>query len=112
MEVPFRETVLDTIDTRVAPRLLRATRETADQIQPLAAAMREAERLVAFTTELATAELEVLGDEPVPSETLRLIEEMVVGQLERSEGTLEAFLASARKWPEELGAELHRAALG
>ncbi len=112
VEVPFRETVLDTIDTRVAPRLLRAARETADQIQPLAAAMREAERLVAFNTELATAELEVLGDEPVPLETLRLIEEMVVGQLERSEGTLEAFLDGARDWPEELGAELHRAALG
>jgi hypothetical protein len=112
VEVPFRETVLDTIDTRVAPRLIRAAREAADRIQPLVQAMREAERLLAFNTELATAELEILGDEPVPRETIRLIEDMVLGQLERSEGTLEQMLDEAHTWPEELGLELHEAALG
>tara|TARA_B100001750_G_scaffold235830_1_gene238870 strand:+ start:106 stop:4887 length:4782 start_codon:yes stop_codon:yes gene_type:complete len=112
VEVPFRETVLDAIDTRVAPRLLKATRAMADEIQPLVTAMREAERLLAFNTELATSELEFLGDDPIPAETLRLVEEMVVGQLDRSEGTLEAFLDEARGWPQRLGEDLHQAALG
>jgi hypothetical protein len=112
VDVPFREVVAEHVETRVAPQLFRATREFAERLQPLAAALREVERLVAFNVELATSELEVWPDEDVPSETRRLLMEMVGGQLERSHGVVTGVHEEAARWPSALGDAVREAVLG
>ncbi|MCB9634410.1 MAG: cation:proton antiporter [Sandaracinus sp.] len=112
VDVPFREVVAEHVDTRVSPLLFRATREFAERLQPLAAALREVERLVAFNVELATSELEVLPEEDVPVETRRLLHEMVGGQLERSLGVVTGVHDEAARWPGQLGEAVREAVLG
>lgn len=112
VEVPFREVVLTYIDSRVAPKLLAGRRGLAERVQPLANLLQELERVVAFNVELATAELEIVHDEPVPEEMHALLRDMVYGQLERSYNSLEEIRAEAKGWPEVIATEMHEAALG
>jgi len=112
VEVPFREVVLTYIDSRVAPKLLASRRELAEQIQPLANLLQELERVVAFNVELATAELEIVHDEPVPEEMHSLLRDMVYGQLERNFNSLEEIRVEAKRWPEIIETEMRDAALG
>ena len=112
VEVPFREVVLTYIDSRVAPKLLASRRELAEQVQPLANLLQELERVVAFNVELATAELEIVHDEPVPEEMHSLLRDMVYGQLERNFNSLEEIRVEAKRWPEIIETEMRDAALG
>jgi Kef-type K+ transport system membrane component KefB len=112
VEVPFREVVLTYIDSRVAPKLLASRRELAERVQPLAHLLQELERVVAFNVELATAELEVVHDEPIPAEMHTLLHDMVFGQLERSYNSLEEIRAEAKSWPAMIETEMRDAALG
>ncbi|MCC6874363.1 MAG: cation:proton antiporter, partial [Sandaracinaceae bacterium] len=106
VDVPFREWVLTRIETGVAPKLALATRESAQKIEPLAQALSELERRVAFNLELAVSELGVLEDEPVPSETRKLVRDMTVGTLERNADTFGGYAASASAWSEQARASL------
>ena len=110
--MPFREVVAEHIETRVAPLLFSATRDFAERLQPLAAALREVERLVAFNVELATSELEVLPEEDMPAETRRLLQEMVGGKLERSLAVVTGVNDEAARWPKALGDAVREAVLG
>ena len=112
VEVPFREVVLTYIDSRVAPKLLASRRELAERVQPLANLLQELERVVAFNVELATAELEIVHDEPIPEEMHTLLRDMVYGQLERSYNSLEEIRAEAKGWPAMIETEMRDAALG
>ena len=112
VEVPFREVVLTYIDSRVAPKLLATRQELAERVQPLANLLQELERVVAFNVELATAELEVVHDEPIPEEMHTLLRDMVYGQLERSYNSLEEIRAEAHGWPAIIDREMREAALG
>ncbi len=112
VEVPFREVVLTYIDSRVAPKLLASRRELAERVQPLANLLQELERVVAFNVELATAELEIVHDEPIPEEMHTLLRDMVYGQLERNYNSLEEIRAEAMGWPAIIEAEMRDAALG
>jgi Kef-type K+ transport system membrane component KefB len=112
VEVPFREVVLTYIDSRVAPKLLASRRELAERVQPLANLLQELERVVAFNVELATAELEIVHDEPIPEEMHTLLRDMVYGQLERSYNSLEEIRAEAKGWPAMIESEMRDAALG
>ncbi|MGB8331380.1 MAG: cation:proton antiporter [Polyangiales bacterium] len=112
VEVPFREVVLTYIDSRVAPKLIASRRELAERVQPLANLLQELERVVAFNVELATAELEVVHDEPIPEEMHALLHDMVYGQLERSYNSLEEIRAEATGWPSMIETQMHDAALG
>ena len=112
VEVPFREVVLTYIDSRVAPKLLASRRELAERVQPLANLLQELERVVAFNVELATAELEIVHDEPVPEEMHALLRDMVYGQLERSYNSLEEIRVDAKGWPDMIANEMYDAALG
>jgi len=112
VEVPFREVVLTYIDSRVAPRLLAIRRELAERVQPLANLLQELERVVAFNVELATAELEIVHDEPVPEEMHSLLRDMVYSQLERSYNSLEEIRADAKGWPHIIETEMQEAAIG
>ncbi|MEM1414784.1 MAG: cation:proton antiporter [Myxococcota bacterium] len=112
VDVPFRDLVLEHGETRIGPELFRASRETSEKLQPLVAALREAERLVAFNVELATVELEVTLGETVPKETRALIREMVVGQLDRSEARVDRLADQAAGLGEALDAGIHEATLG
>ena len=113
VEVPFRDIVVEHIETRVAPQLLRVTREMAEQLQPLAASLKEVERLLAFNVELATSELEVVPpEELVPAETRALLREMISGQLERSDAMVQGYVEQAQEWPEDLGEGVRQAVLG
>jgi len=112
VEVPFREVVLTYIDSRVAPGLLGIQRDLAERVQPLANLLQELERIVAFNVELATAELEIVHDEPVPEEMHSLLRDMVYSQLERSYNALEEIRVDAKGWPEIIETEMEGAALG
>jgi hypothetical protein len=112
VEVPFREVVLTYIDSRVAPKLLAIRRELAERVQPLANLLQELERVVAFNVELATAELEIVHDEPVPEEMHSLLRDMVYSQLERSYNSLEEIRVEAKGWPEIIESEMRDAAIG
>ena len=112
VEVPFREVVLTYIDSQVAPKLLASRRELAERVQPLANLLQELERVVAFNVELATAELDVVHDEPIPEEMHTLLRDMVYGQLERNYNSLEEIRADAKGWPAMIEAEMRDAALG
>jgi len=112
VEVPFREVVLTYIDSRVAPKMLASRRELAERVQPLANLLQELERVVAFNVELATAELEIVHDEPVPEEMHSLLRDMVYGQLERSYNALEEIRVESKGWPDIIESEMQDAALG
>ncbi|MGD8606627.1 MAG: cation:proton antiporter, partial [Myxococcales bacterium] len=112
VEVPFREAVLTYIDSQVAPKLMASRRELAERVQPLANLLQELERVVAFNVELATAELEIVHDEPVPPEMHTLLREMVYAQLERSYNSLEEIRIESQRWPEIVQTEMHEAAFG
>ena len=112
VEVPFREVVLTYIDSQVAPKLLASRRELAERVQPLANLLQELERVVAFNVELATAELEIVHDQPVPEEMHSLLRDMVYGQLERSYNSLEEIRVEAKGWPQTIASEMHDAAIG
>jgi hypothetical protein len=112
VEVPFREVVLTYIDSRVAPKLLAIRRELAERVQPLANLLQELERVVAFNVELATAELEIVHDEPVPEEMHSLLRDMVYSQLERSYNSLEEIRVEAKGWPGIIESEMRDAAIG
>ncbi len=112
VEVPFREVVLTYVDSRVAPRLLAIRRELAERVQPLANLLQELERVVAFNVELATAELEIVHDEPVPEEMHSLLRDMVYTQLERSYNSLEEIRADAKGWSHIIETEMQEAAIG
>ncbi len=112
VEVPFREVVLTYVDSRVAPKLLAIRRELAESVQPLAGLLQELERVVAFNVELATAELEIVHDEPIPDEMHTLLRDMVYGQLERNYNSLEEIRADAQGWAPKLESEMHEAAIG
>ncbi|MEM9068038.1 MAG: cation:proton antiporter [Myxococcota bacterium] len=112
VEVPFREVVLGHVETRVTPQLIQAAKTMADKLQPLGAAMKEIERLVAFNVELATSELELVLDDDVPKDTRALLDEMIAGQLERSQEMIAGYRKQAEQWPAELGADLRNAVIG
>jgi Kef-type K+ transport system membrane component KefB len=112
VEVPFREVVLTYIDSQVAPKLLTGRRELAERVQPLASLLQELERVVAFNVELATAELEVVHDEPIPEDMHALLRDMVYVQLERSYNSLEEIRIEAEGWPDAIETEMRDAALG
>lgn len=112
VEVPFRELVSEFTETTVMPKLYRAARAAADELQPLALVLKEAERLVAFNVELASAELEVVHDDKVPRETLSLLHEMIFGQLDRVHATVHTFAETSDEWPSTFGQEVREAVLG
>ncbi|MFZ1863028.1 MAG: cation:proton antiporter [Polyangiales bacterium] len=112
VEIPFREAVLTYIDSQVAPKLLASRRELAERVQPLANLLQELERVVAFNVELATAELEIVHDEPIPEEMHTLLREMVYAQLERSYNSLEEIRVESQRWPETVQTQMHEAAFG
>lgn len=112
VEVEFREIVVEHVETSVAPRLSRAARRAAERIEPLIAALKETERLVAFNVELATQELELVLDEPVPAETRRLLHEMLSAQVERSASVIAGLRGDANRWPEELAESIEGAVTG
>ena len=112
IEVPFRELVTQYIETDVAPKLLASARDIADRVSPMGVAFGELERLLAFNVELATAELEVLPDEPPPQATQELLKEMITGQLERSANVVGGYVDSSRHWPRDLGRGMRDSVLG
>lgn len=112
IEVPFREAVTTYIEAQIAPELSNQTRALAQRVQPLIHGLSELERLIAFNTELATAELEVVEDDVVPKETLALLREMVAGQLERSETLIAGHIQTAQSWPGEFGGAVRTSILG
>ncbi len=112
IEVPFRELVTAYIETTVAPKLLAACRGMAERVMPLAAALGELERRVAFHVEIASGELDVVGDEPTPRDTLSLLRDVLVAAFGRSRDVLAAQVEAAGTWPGELSDGIRAAVLG
>ena len=112
VDVPFRELVTAYVETTLGPELFRIARDFAGKVQPYGTSLVELERLVAFNVELATGELEVLGDEAVADGTRGLLQEMVVGGLVRHRELIGGHVDAARKWPLELGEAIREAVLG
>lgn len=111
VEVPFREWVLARIETGLAPRLLTSTREVAAKVEPLAQALSELERRVAFNVELGTSELSILEDDSVPAQTKKLLREMLVGALDRNRELFHGYAQASEKWGEEVRSAIRDAVL-
>jgi hypothetical protein len=112
VHVDFREHVSQHLESHVGPKLLAVTRDLAQKAGPIAIALHELERLVAFNVELATSELEVVADEAVPEDTQNLLRDMVTGQLERSQAQVQSYVDSCRHFPTDLGAGMRDSVLG
>ncbi|MCB9594414.1 MAG: cation:proton antiporter [Sandaracinaceae bacterium] len=110
IEVPFRDWVLARIDASVAPRLLAATRNVAQKVEPLSTALSELERRVAFNVELAVNELSV-HDGDVPAETHALVKDMIGGSLERNRLLFAGYSDASAAWGEEAKAAVREAVL-
>ena len=84
-EVPFRELVSTAIETGITRDLLDLTGELAEEVQQLAYAIDEVERVVTFNLDLAVGELDVLdSDAPLTGETQELVRAMASGAVGRS----------------------------
>ncbi len=112
MEIAFRELVTLHVEANVAPKLASTTRSLASKVQPLVSSLGEVERLLAFNVELAGTELDVVHDEPVPESTRALLEEMLLGALERSTDVVHGHVEASRGWAAELGDGMRDAVLG
>lgn len=106
VEVAFRELVQARIDAHIGPELRATTDEIARQIQPLLTALQDLERKLAFNTELATSELDVLADEKVSREVSELLAEMVGVPLERHKAIMDDFALRSSSWPRAFGERL------
>lgn len=111
VEVPFREWVLTRIETTLAPRLLASTKEVAKRVEPLAQALKELKRRMAFKVELATSELSVLDSDAPPPETSDLLRDMIGSALERHSRVFAEYGEEARGWGEEVRRSVHDAVL-
>ena len=109
VEVAFRDIVQARIDAHIGPELRATTHEIARQVQPLLAALQDLERKLAFNTELATSELDVVADEKIPREVRELLAEMIGGPLERHKSIIDDFVQRSAEWPAEFGARLRDA---
>ncbi len=112
VDVPFRQMVLDFIETRVTPQLLRTARSSADRLVPLEDGIRDAERLLAFNRDLALAELDLSVDDQITSETRTMLEELLATQFERSETVMSGLASETTRWPDELGDAIRDAVIG
>ena len=106
LEVAFRELATTFLEADVAPRLIGATREAAARVAPLAQALQELERWVAFHNELARGELELVHDQPVPARGRELLSEMFSAGLARQRASLALQRDAAAPWGEALAARL------
>ncbi len=112
IDVPFREWVLARIETNVAPRLIASTREVAGKVEPLAQALSELERRIAFNVELALGELSVVDEEHgLPPQTKRLLREMIGGALERNRELFNGYVDASANWGEDVRAAVRDAVL-
>jgi Kef-type K+ transport system membrane component KefB len=111
VEVPFREWVLARIETTLAPRLLSSTRGVAQKVEPLAQALSELERRVAFNVELAVNELSVVEDEAPPPQTVRLLRDMIGGAFQRNRELFAGYAEESERWGEEVRTAVRGAVL-
>ncbi|MEM9189233.1 MAG: hypothetical protein AAGF12_08660, partial [Myxococcota bacterium] len=112
VEVPFQELVSGHAEGAIAPSLSKVLQDTAEQLQPVVAALTELEHVLTFKMELATAELDPILDAAVTKETTKVLHEMLVVGLERNRDIIRGHLHKAKDWPEELEAEIREITLG
>ena len=108
----FRSRIIEEIDTVIATDLIDATRAMARRVHPLAVAIQETAQVLAFNLEIAQGELDLVHDEIVPADTRELLQELLLGTLERSESNLEVFREQAEGWPVELERDMRDAVVG
>jgi len=106
VEVAFRDIVQARIDAHIGPELRATTHEVARQMKPLLTALQDLERKLAFNTELATSELDVVAEEKVSREVRDLLAEMIGLPLERHKAIMDDFTRKASTWPTAFGARL------
>ncbi|TNE86517.1 MAG: hypothetical protein EP330_22525 [Deltaproteobacteria bacterium] len=98
-EVPFRQIAMAYIETAVTRRLVELSRGLSKEAAELTAMLEELERVIAFNTELATAEIEVVEDGQ-RSEARGLAREMLIGSLSRSQTRVDELREASRSWAE------------
>ncbi len=99
-EIPLRELSLAHFETELGARLLSTVRGAAARLHPAIEAMIELERVLAFNTDLALAELEVLGTASTTPEVRALLREMLVGAVGRSHARTHRLRGEADAWGE------------
>jgi Kef-type K+ transport system membrane component KefB len=111
-EIPFNTLVTAAVEADIGPRLVAVTRGLASRVGPYVASLAELERLLAFNVELASAELDIFHDEPVPAGARTLLSEMLVGGIDRNREVVRGHLDVTAGWAEEVGTGLREAVLG
>ena len=110
-EVAFRQVVVEYVEVTVSRNLQQHSRDLALDAQCIVGMLDEVERIVAFNTELAVGELDVLEDERVPAETASLVHDMIIGALGRSRTRLAALADEVVGLPEQARSGLFLAVL-
>jgi Kef-type K+ transport system membrane component KefB len=112
VEVLFRDAVITFIDTTIARELIALTRTLAEKTQPVAAALQEVERIVAFNAELAGAELDVFGEpDEIPEATRTMVRDMVIGPLKRAKARVAQLLETSDRLGPDLENNIRQSVL-
>jgi Kef-type K+ transport system membrane component KefB len=111
VDIPLRDVVQAFIESSITRKLGEVSNTLATEAEALVTTLEEFDRLVAFNIELATGELELV-DGKVPIATKELVHDMVLGNLGRSRGRLEATREATEGWSERAADAVRAAVLG
>ncbi|MCB9682748.1 MAG: cation:proton antiporter [Alphaproteobacteria bacterium] len=110
-DVAFREVVVGYIETAITRDLNDLTQRFAVAIEGAIKRIAEVERVFGFNLELAAAEVATVGDEPVGSDQLRAVQDLVLDGLSREQTALHHAVEGARGWFDEVDTRLREAVL-
>ncbi len=110
VDLRFREAMATHVESSIVPALLDVTRKQVDAVRPFARSVQEESRGIAFNLELTNTELDLAHEQPVEGELEKLVQELLLNNLERSHETLQGLVHSSEKWADEFGESIDAAA--
>ncbi len=111
-DLPFREAVRAYMEAEAGRDLTVSLGKLRGRIDETYVGIDEVQRVLAFNSDLAGAELDVLPDERLEDETLTLLREMLVGTLQRLSNRVTALLQGAQDIPDQAGSAVRDAVSG
>ena len=101
-EIPFRRALVSIMETRVSEALLDEQKQACNELMVVSESLSEFERMVPFNRELAIGDLANLDSSTIPMDVRTLIEEMLVGALQRSHQKLTQIHTAHGTWSDAL----------
>jgi NhaP-type Na+/H+ or K+/H+ antiporter len=111
-DLHFREAVRAYMEAEAGRDLTVSLGALRARIDETYVGIDEVQRVVAFNSDLAGAELDVLPDEQLEAETLQLLQEMLVGTLQRLSSRVGTLGQASADIPEQAGQAVRQAVSG